>query len=61
MADKILPNQGKLTKRPVTLQSLMDQKEAAHVEKNESLGSLMGQAAAPKSEKSKHINSLMGQ
>jgi hypothetical protein len=61
MADKTLPNQGKLTKRPVTLQSLMNQKEAAHVEKNESIGSLMGQAAAPKSEKSKHLCDLMGQ
>jgi hypothetical protein len=61
MADKILPNQGKLTQRPVTLQSLMNQKEAAHVEKNESIGSLMGQAAAPKSEKSKNLCDLMGQ
>jgi len=61
MADKILPNQGKLTKRPVTLQSLMNQKEAAHVEKNESLGALMGQASAPVSAKSKHLCDLMGQ
>jgi hypothetical protein len=61
MADKILPNQGKLTKRPVTLLSLMKQGDAPHAEKSQSLGALMGQASAPKSEKSCHINSLMGQ
>jgi len=63
MADKILPNQGRLTERPKTLNSFMNQGEAPHAEKSESLGSHMNQQGAPRSgEKDrKHLCDLMGQ